>query len=155
MGEHGIVIGWSFDRSNASQAHQQQHKTTAAAKATDTTSTPKVVNAPVVGNAECFRANAHFRSLSSNRTFCAGIQVEARDTHPGDSASASLYTGISGAGLLILKNNRWMLRGTVSAALPAAELSSSSPETQHCCRNQYMIYADVAKFLDWITAFII
>ncbi|XP_020805444.1 serine protease gd isoform X1 [Drosophila serrata] len=164
LGEHGVVIGWSFDRSNASQAHQQLHKATAVVvtpgkKATDTTSTPKVVNAPVVGNAECFRANDHFRSLSSNRTFCAGIQIEARDTHPGGSASPSLFTGISGAGLLILKNNRWMLRGTVSATLPAAELSSSATETnprqQHCCRNQYMIYADVAKFLDWITAFII
>ncbi|KAH8287182.1 hypothetical protein KR054_004147 [Drosophila jambulina] len=169
LGEHGVVIGWSFDRSNASQAHKHLHTTAAVAaaspgkKATDTSSTPKVVNAPVVGNAECFRANAHFRSLSSNRTFCAGIQIEARDTHPGGSASASasLYTGISGAGLLILKNNRWMLRGTVSATLPAAELAES-PETepnrrqqQHCCRNQYMIYADVAKFLDWITAFII
>ncbi|KAH8235882.1 hypothetical protein KR032_010120 [Drosophila birchii] len=164
LGEHGVVIGWSFDRSNASHAHHHLHTTTtttttttAAAvssgkKTTDTTSTPKVVNAPVVGNAECFRANAHFRSLSSNRTFCAGIQID-----PGGSASASasLYTGISGAGLLILKNNRWMLRGTVSATLPAPELGSPETEASRRQQQQYMIYADVAKFLDWITAFII
>ncbi|XP_017022879.1 serine protease gd [Drosophila kikkawai] len=160
FGEHGLVIGWSFDRSNASQAQQHTAPTMSPIKkiTQDTTSTPKVVNAPVVGNAECFRANAHFRSLSSNRTFCAGIQIEARDTHPGGSASASVFTGISGAGLLILKNNRWMLRGTVSATLPAlpeTESNRRQQQQQHCCRNQYMIYADVAKFLDWITAFII
>lgn len=47
---------------------------------------------------------------------------------------------------MILKNNRWMLRGTVSAALPGVQ--GDDPV-------QYIIYADVAKFIDWIMAFII
>jgi len=152
VGEQGIVIGWSFDRSNRTQ-DQKLPSGAPSKKSSDSQSAPKVVKAPVVGNAECFRANAHFRSLSSNRTFCAGIQTEERDRH---QSSASIYTGISGAGLFIRRNNRWMLRGTVSAALPAAE-SPDPGATSHkfCCKNQYIIYADVAKFLDWITAFII
>ncbi|XP_016925265.2 serine protease gd isoform X1 [Drosophila suzukii] len=152
VGEQGIVIGWSFDRSNRTQ-DQKLPSGAPGKKSSDSQSAPKVVKAPVVGNAECFRANAHFRSLSSNRTFCAGIQTEERDRH---QSSASFYTGISGAGLFIRRNNRWMLRGTVSAALPAAE-SPDPGATSHklCCKNQYIIYADVAKFLDWITAFII
>ncbi|XP_039500296.1 serine protease gd isoform X2 [Drosophila santomea] len=150
VGERGIVIGWSFDRSNSTQ-DQKLLSGLPGKKSTDA-SAPKVIKAPIVGNAECFRANAHFRSLSSNRTFCAGIQAEERDTH---QSGASIYTGISGAGLFIRRNNRWMLRGTVSAALPAVE--STDPESSHklCCKNQYIIYADVAKFLDWITAFVI
>ncbi|XP_041566648.1 serine protease gd isoform X2 [Drosophila elegans] len=152
VGEHGIVIGWSFDRSNRTQ--DQKPSAAMGKKTAKDTSTPKVVRAPVVGNSECFRANAHFRSLSSNRTFCAGIHTQERDPH--QSSAPSPYTGISGAGLFIRKNNRWMLRGTVSAALPAVESTDRSGSGQkHCCSNQYIIYADVAKFLDWITAFII
>ncbi|SPP88756.1 serine protease gd isoform X2 [Drosophila guanche] len=153
VGEHGIVIGWSFDRSNATQQQQQQHSQQhlgEGKKATDT-SIPKVVKAPIVANGVCFKANSHFRSLSSNRTFCAGIQLESREPQ---SSSSRLYTGISGAGLMILKNSRWMLRGTVSAALPPA-LELGPAGSTNCCSNQYIIYADVAKFIDWITAFII
>ncbi|XP_016984195.1 serine protease gd isoform X2 [Drosophila rhopaloa] len=149
VGEHGIVIGWSFDRSNRTQ--DQKLSASMGKKAADT-SAPKVVKAPVVGNTECFRANPNFRSLSSNRTFCAGIQTEEREPH---QSGASPYTGISGAGLFIRKNNRWMLRGTVSATLPAVESPDPGSGHGHCCGNQYIIYADVAKFLDWITAFII
>ncbi|XP_017015463.1 serine protease gd [Drosophila takahashii] len=150
VGEQGIVIGWSFDRANRTQDQKLSPVALGGKKSSDSHSAPKVVKAPVVGNAECFRANAHFRSLSSNRTFCAGIHTEERDRH--QQISASIYTGISGAGLFIRRNNRWMLRGTVSAALPAVE----SPEPGYvCCRSQYIIYADVAKFLDWITAFVI
>lgn len=67
-------------------------------------------------------------------------------------AATSMYTGISGAGLMIMKNNRWMLRGTVSAALPDVLRISQKDD---CCSKQYIIYADVAKFIDWIMAFII
>ncbi|EDW29903.1 GL15844 [Drosophila persimilis] len=146
-----VVILKDEVRSNATQQQSSQLHQGEGKKATDT-STPKVVKAPIVANGVCFKANAHFRSLSSNRTFCAGIQLESKEPQ---SSSSILYTGISGAGLMILKSNRWMLRGTVSAALPPAlELGSTTGST-NCCSNQYIIYADVAKFIDWITAFII
>ncbi|KPU75277.1 uncharacterized protein Dana_GF19315, isoform E [Drosophila ananassae] len=146
VGEHGIVIGWSFDKSNTTAGFQTGM---ASSKKVIDTSIPKMVKAPIVSSADCFRANAHFRSLSSNRTFCAGVHFES---HHG---AIEFYTGISGAGLLIFRNNRWMLRGTVSAALPAEKPQESEITHRHCCGNQLMVYADVAKFLDWITAFII
>lgn len=155
VGEHGIVIGWSFDKSNGSQA-QQEHSGASStsgansdAATVDTNSIPTVLRAPIVSNEMCFKSNEHFRNLSSNRTFCAGLLADSRALHlqrHHGRASPSIYTGISGAGLMILKNNRWMLRGTVSAALPAVQ--GDNPV-------QYIIYADVAKFIDWIMAFII
>ncbi|KAH8278143.1 hypothetical protein KR018_002385 [Drosophila ironensis] len=153
VGEQGIVIGWSFDKlQNATQPHGPPSGGGGSGKKSLDTSTPKMVKAPIFGNTDCFRANVHFRSLSSNRTFCAGIQLDM--PQPGD---LELYTGISGAGLLIFRNNRWMLRGTVSAALPADKVTETDADADATAghRRQLMIYADVAKFLDWITAFII
>ncbi|XP_017870605.1 PREDICTED: serine protease gd [Drosophila arizonae] len=150
VGEHGIVIGWSFDRSRNATAISKSPASAAEAKFI-----PIVVKAPIVSNADCFKANEHFRSLSSNRTFCAGFLLDGqrgggrRERRERRGAG----TGISGAGLMILRNNRWMLRGTVSAALPSDKNLSS--DSAQCCTTQYIIYADVAKFLDWIMAFII
>ncbi|EDW00505.1 GH11823 [Drosophila grimshawi] len=150
VGEHGIVIGWSFDRANATHKSPSRGFSWAGASAATESSIPIVVKAPIVSNEVCFAANPHFRSLSSNRTFCAGIVVDARTA---SLRRTSIYTGISGAGLIIRKNNRWMLRGTVSAALPAAAAEGSPSGVS--AASQYIIYADVAKFIDWIMAFII
>ncbi|KRF82395.1 serine protease gd isoform X1 [Drosophila virilis] len=156
VGENGIVIGWSFDRTNLTKFSKDSSSTFApgnGAASHASNSIPTVVRAPIVSNEVCFKANAHFRSLSSNRTFCAGFLVDIH--RDGGRAGASIYTGISGAGLMILKNNRWMLRGTVSAALPAEPRGSLRNDSVLCCTSQYVIYADVAKFIDWIMAFII
>ncbi|XP_030379562.1 serine protease gd isoform X2 [Scaptodrosophila lebanonensis] len=172
VGEHGIVIGWSFNRMNisgSSHKHSTASKSGAGAGAgaiSENSSTPKVVEAPIVSNEECFKANAHFRSLSSNRTFCASILLESKLHIPrgkGSSRSSAcqrfensgLYTGISGAGLMIHKNQRWMLRGTVSAALPPVNGTDTANKAHQCNRHKYLIYTDVAKFIDWIMAFII
>lgn len=149
VGEHGIVIGWSFDRSTNETANSKSPASTAESK-----SIPIVVKAPIVANADCFKANEHFRSLSSNRTFCAGFLLGGhRVNGRKELERRGAGTGISGAGLMILKNNRWMLRGTVSAALPSEK--SPSGASAQCCISQYIIYADVAKFIDWIMAFVI
>ncbi|XP_064555233.1 serine protease gd isoform X2 [Drosophila montana] len=156
VGENGIVIGWSFDRSNLTKFSKDSSSTFVpgdGAASYASNSIPTVVRAPIVSNEVCFKANAHFRSLSSNRTFCAGFLVDIHKD--GGRAGVSIYTGISGAGLMILKNNRWMLRGTVSAALPADPRGSLRNDSALCCTSQYVIYADVAKFIDWIMAFII
>lgn len=102
---------------------------------------PHVIEAPIVSNEVCFASNPRVRSLSSNRTFCAGLLAASPLTESTDGPC----TGDSGAGLLLQRNNRWILRGTVSAALPA--------QHNKCIDNQYVIYADVAKYLDWIMAF--
>ncbi|XP_017850526.1 serine protease gd isoform X2 [Drosophila busckii] len=135
IGDHGIVIGWSFNRSNASSTSTAGATVDTGAADSAVASTPLLLKAPIVSNERCFGAQPHFRSLASNRTFCAGVLQQR-------GASRGIYTGISGAGLMILRNNRWMLRGTVSAALPAEG-------------DAYILYADVAKFIDWIMAFIL
>ncbi|KAH8386680.1 hypothetical protein KR093_001955 [Drosophila rubida] len=152
VGEHGIVIGWSFDRT---ATNSTQHNASNDADANN--SKPKVLKAPIVSNEVCVKANADFKSLLSSRTFCAAILVDTSTQRQGGHA---IHTGISGAGLMIMKNNRWMLRGTVSAALPSGlngspSSSSNGDDSDRCCGGQYLIYADVAKFIDWITAFII
>uniref|UniRef100_A0A1I8NNK9 Peptidase S1 domain-containing protein n=1 Tax=Stomoxys calcitrans TaxID=35570 RepID=A0A1I8NNK9_STOCA len=163
-GEPGIVVGWGLGGFNIT-------------KQMSTTSTvPKIMSTPIVSNEVCYAANPKFRSLTSNRTFCAGVMF---DKNLGTKSLASKplvfngqatqgpCSGDSGAGLMLLKNNRWMLRGTVSGSLPLASNAKNVEEakarpsiaptssTRSCSINQYVIYTDVAKFLDWIFAFII
>ncbi|XP_055913095.1 serine protease gd [Eupeodes corollae] len=133
-GERGIVVGWGAAAATASSGAKHSRNLTSIV------TTPRVVAAPIVSNEVCFKTNDKFRSLSSNRTFCAGSRNGSNGPCSGDS----------GAGLMIFKNNRWMLRGTVSASLPASYNTESS-----CNKDEYVIYTDVAKFLDWIFAFII
>ncbi|TMW47330.1 hypothetical protein DOY81_007593 [Sarcophaga bullata] len=162
-GEHGIVVGWALGGFSTSK-----HTATAGA-------VPKIVSTPIVSNKVCFQASTQYRSLSSNRTFCAGVMLQNQDSitlnqsgfdgkplsfqHPLHQGPC---TGDSGAGLMLFKNNRWILRGTVSGSLPVPQTSDDSPVTpatsrsnHRCSNNQYVIYTDVAKFLDWIFAFTI
>lgn len=153
-GEHGIVVGWGLGGFNTS-------------KPLSTTSTvPRVVSTPIVSNDVCFAENPKFRSLSSNRTFCAGAvthqTVASKPINLKKPLNQGPCTGDSGAGLMIFKNNRWMLRGTVSGSLPMnadgtldSHAKTKRGAAQSCSMNQYVIYTDVAKFLDWIFAFII
>ncbi|XP_050331231.1 serine protease gd [Bactrocera neohumeralis] len=133
IGERGFLVGWGFSHTHGGVPLMDNQPTTAAV--------PHITEAPIVSNEVCFAANPRIRSLSSNRTFCAGLQTSS----PVTRSAIGPCTGDSGAGLLLERNNRWMLRGTVSAALPA--------QHKKCTDNQYVIYADLAKYLDWIMAF--
>ncbi|XP_061393648.1 serine protease gd [Musca vetustissima] len=155
-GEPGIVVGWGLGSFNTT-------------KQMSTTSTvPKIISTPVVSNEVCFAANPKYKSLTSNRTFCAGIMYDQM-LYTKSLASKPLVfnkqlhqgpcTGDSGAGLMIFRNNRWVLRGTVSGSLPMFEMQTkrtqSRAATRSCSINQYVVYTDVAKFLDWIFAFVL
>ena len=162
-GEHGIVVGWALGGLSTSK-----HTATAS-------TVPKFVSTPIVSNKVCFQANPKYRSLSSNRTFCAGVILQKSDAttlnksgfdgkplrfqHPLPQGPC---TGDSGAGLMLFKNNRWILRGTVSGSLPVTQISDDSSASSaaapallnhSCSNNQYVIYTDVAKFIDWIFSF--
>ncbi|XP_067635324.1 serine protease gd [Eurosta solidaginis] len=146
VGERGFIVGWDLSHAN-SQSFMAAHRFTTAAG-------PRLINAPIVSNEVCFAANPQLHSLTSNRTFCAGMMLSAnppRDRLTLKSTGKTMLngpcTGNSGAGLLLLRNKQWILRGTLSATLPSKQ--------KKCISNQYVIYADVAKFLDWIIAFII
>ncbi|XP_055853325.1 serine protease gd-like [Episyrphus balteatus] len=112
-GISGAIVGWGSDG---------QRKTTIV---------PTLVNATIVSEITCIRSNDLFISLTSNRTLCAG-NLDGTGPCVGDS----------GNGLMIRKRNKWMLRGTVSAAL-------GNP-TQQCPLDEYVVYSDAAKFLEWI-----
>ncbi|XP_055904203.1 serine protease gd-like [Eupeodes corollae] len=112
-GTSGAVVGWGADNNR------------------NTTSVPTLVNATVVSEITCLRSNSVFISLTSNRTLCAG-NLDGSGPCMGDS----------GNGLIIKKGNKWLLRGTVSAAL--------GTPNGHCILDNYAIYSDIAKFSDWI-----
>ncbi|XP_043267089.1 serine protease gd-like isoform X2 [Venturia canescens] len=95
---------------------------------------PRMAVAPIVSQEDCLRSNAAFIPSTSNRTFCAG----RRD-------GSGPCNGDSGSGLVLLDQNtgRYHLRGIVS-------LSLLDKERKSCDLSQYVVYADSAKFFNWI-----
>ncbi|XP_075157337.1 gastrulation-defective [Haematobia irritans] len=157
-GESGIVVGWGLGGFNSTK------------QLSNTNTVPKIISTPIVSNDACFAANPKYKSLSSNRTFCAGVMFDQTLATKFFESKPLVFnkhlhqgpcTGDSGAGLMLLKNNRWMLRGTVSGSLPMfgedtkENARAPTSTSRSCSTNQYVIYTDVAKFLDWIFAFII
>lgn len=116
-GEMGIVAGWGSNAMGKSL-----------------TETPNIISLPIVSETDCRESNIKFDRILSNRTFCAGDQNGSGPCH-----------GDSGAGLIVQRNNRLMLKGLVSAAL-AGPLRS-------CDLSNYVIFTDVTKFVPWIQSF--
>lgn len=52
-------------------------------------------------------------------------------------------TGDSGGGFVIKRGKNWVLRGIVSSAL-------LDVNTRTCDISKYTVFADVAKYMDWI-----
>lgn len=191
IGEMGVVVGWNLNRNTNRNRFSTKPITV-----------PKIINTPIVYNEDCFKANIWYRSLSSNRTFCAGkLYTHHHHHHHNHDSQIKTQprpcTGDSGSGLLLYKNQRWMLRGIVSGAIykfsnQENEKNLNNPETSihgdvrmfnsdptdghklknrkrriansatksndgyvNCNIDEYIIYTDVAQFLDWIYAFII
>lgn len=89
-----------------------------------------MVEAKLASEAECARKWKVQRVL--DRTLCAGNL---------DGSGPCL--GDSGGGLMIKRNDRWLLRGIVSQG----ERNSAT----HCNLNQYVLYCDISKHLTWIS----
>lgn len=117
-GQLGTVVGWGKDGMGNTLTHE-----------------PKKITIPVVSEAECLRSSDTYRYITSERTFCAG----GRDgTGP--------CNGDSGGGMSFKRNNRWMLRGIVSAAL-------ADPIENTCNLDEFVVFTDVAKFVSWIKSY--
>ncbi|GLV31361.1 gastrulation-defective [Carabus blaptoides fortunei] len=101
------------------------------------TAVPRQTRVLVVSQEQCLRSKLEFRYFTSNRTLCAG----------GVHAGAGPCTGDSGGGLLVQRTGRWYLRGIIS-------LSLTDPDTRTCDLNNYSVFVDMAKFVDWIGQFI-
>lgn len=102
------------------------------------------LTAIIAPNEECIKYDNRFEKLVSNRTFCA---KNVHEKGPCD--------GHSGSGLLVLRNGRWTLRGTVSGVLDGKGHTTIYPNELICKSKPYIVYADVAKFMPWILSLIV
>lgn len=109
---NGKLGGWGLDEN-----HKRLNKA-------------KEIELPIVSQATCLASHEHLKSLSTERTFCAG----KRD-------GFGPCKGDSGGGLALLVDNRWVLRGIVSIGIKGQRT---------CDLHHYTLYTDAAKFYDWI-----
>ncbi|KAH8388323.1 hypothetical protein KR093_003859 [Drosophila rubida] len=110
--EVGTVAGWGTDELGNSMTRY-----------------PRVVEAKIATEADCARQWKVQRVME--RTICAGNL---------DGSGPCL--GDSGGGLMIKRNNRWLLRGIVS--------QGERSTVGHCNLNQYVLYCDLSKHAAWI-----
>lgn len=86
---------------------------------------------PIRSNTECFLAQPRFKSISSDRTFCAG----------GLNSGQCLEVGNSGASMAVSINQKFYLRGIVSA---------SFIDIAGCDNITFTLFTDITKHKDWI-----
>ena len=113
VGLNGTVVGWGKTETG------------------ELSSTPKIVNVPIVSDVECIRSDPGFVFSTSERTFCAG------------GKAIGPCQGDSGGALMLKRNGRWFVRGIVSNAL-------TNPNTGLCDLNKFVVFTDASKFSDWI-----
>lgn len=114
VGKEGTVAGWGSDRPHGENSVHAQR-----------------TNLPVVSQSVCLQSNIGFKSITSVRTFCAG----RRD-------NAGPCTGDSGAGFVMFRNGRWVLRGVISIPLK---------DSDNCDLENYFVFADLAQVKGWLS----
>nr|XP_016938543.2 serine protease gd [Drosophila suzukii] len=111
-GDSGAVAGWGYDRS------------------AQKTRFPKTVSVRLVPRDQCLKEMKRAEDFITRRTVCAG-----------NSESHGPCFGDSGSALMVLRNNRWYIRGVVSLSPRQGDI---------CDLSKYVIYCDVAKHIDWV-----
>ncbi|XP_017117584.1 serine protease gd isoform X1 [Drosophila elegans] len=96
---------------------------------TSRTQYPRIVEAEIASATNC--ASNWKASMVSDRSLCAGNR---------DGSGPCL--GDSGGGLMVKQGDRWLLRGIVS--------SGERGTNGTCQLNQYVLYCDLSKHIDWI-----
>jgi secreted trypsin-like serine protease len=114
----GVVVGWGRDDSGEGAM------------------TPKSIEIPVVSTLTCVFDDISHLKITSNRTLCVGDKNGKGPCH-----------GDSGSGFVMKLNEKWVLRGIVSAGLP-------DPVTQTCDLNKHVVLSDTVKFMNWILSYI-
>ncbi|XP_059610758.1 uncharacterized protein LOC132257743 [Phlebotomus argentipes] len=97
---------------------------------------PRWIQIPIVANSVCRRSNQLFQSLLTERTLCVGWK----------NGISGVCGGDSGGGFAFYINGRWVLRGLISTSLPPTKSAK-------CNLDDYTIFVDVSKFLDWIQSY--
>ncbi|XP_055695238.1 serine protease gd-like isoform X1 [Lutzomyia longipalpis] len=95
---------------------------------------PRHVKIPVVANSVCRNASLQYQLLLSERTLCVGWR----------NGTSGVCQGDSGGGYALEISNQWTLRGLVSTS-PGVSQGS-------CNLNEYVVFTDVSKFIDWINS---
>ncbi|EDW97607.1 proclotting enzyme isoform X1 [Drosophila yakuba] len=90
---------------------------------------PHVVEADIASPTDC--ASNWKANMVTERSLCAGN----RD-------GSGPCVGDSGGGLMVMQGNRWLLRGIVSAG--------ERGPADTCQLNQYVLYCDLSKHINWI-----
>jgi secreted trypsin-like serine protease len=93
----------------------------------------KMAKMPVVSHQTCLWSYPQFYSeFTSDKTFCAGFRN-----------GTSVCNGDSGGGMVFNKNSKWYLRGIVSITVAKEGL-------RVCDTRHYVVFTDVAKYLDFV-----
>lgn len=93
----------------------------------------KEATMPVIPLSECLSSNRDFfGAFLTNKNFCAGFRN-----------GTSVCNGDSGGGMIFQENGIWYIRGVVS-------LSMKRDNKDLCNTSHYVIFTDVAKYIDWV-----
>ncbi|CAG9861490.1 unnamed protein product [Phyllotreta striolata] len=121
ISKQGTIVGWGYDHTG--------------------TVTEQLIKAymPVVSNEMCVYSLPDFYSrFTSDYTYCAGFN-NGTGACNGDSGGGMVFP-IAGTD----RNNPvWQLRGLVSISVALQNLN-------RCDSTHYVVFTDVAKYLDWI-----
>ncbi|KAJ8711113.1 hypothetical protein PYW07_008355 [Mythimna separata] len=94
---------------------------------------PHKVNIPIVSTNDCRASKSLFHELTFDNTLCAG-----------DRKGSGPCVGDSGGGMYLFDDGKWRIRGVVSVSLRADNGDAT------CNLNEYVVFTDTAKFLQWI-----
>ncbi|EFN68358.1 Serine protease gd [Camponotus floridanus] len=97
------------------------------------TEEPRMLKAPIVSQETCLSSHLQFSSLTSNRTFCAGMR---------DGNGPCFGSGGSGLMLYDPDTQRYQMRGILSRTV--------REPTNFCHGRHYFVFVDVAKYVSWI-----
>lgn len=92
---------------------------------------PRRFTMPIRSSAECFLMQPRFKTIASDRTFCAG----------GLNSGQCLEVGNSGASMAVQTKGKLFLRGIVSA---------SFIDIAGCDNVTFTLFTDVIKYKTWI-----
>ncbi|XP_070501610.1 uncharacterized protein [Chironomus tepperi] len=99
--------------------------------ATEHEKIPKMIETPIQSNKDCFKNNRALAGISSGRTFCGGT-----------GTGVGVCNGDSGSGLFVDDGTTYYLRGIVSSSLLNVN--------RECNVDNYSVFTDVTKYIDWI-----
>ena len=89
-----------------------------------------MIDLKIISDGTCLRKSPVLSLITSDRTFCAASAK--------DEALCQLH---GGSGLILNKENKWYLRGFVSASERPRDL---------CFPDSLVVFTDAAKFVSWI-----